>query len=398
MPINLNYGPGTAAVHAGEPRWRAFDAITPPVVHSATYTFRDSAELIAFQSGELEREEYGRYGNPTVRAVEARLAALESPDAPAAALLCASGMNALTTVMLAMLPSGSHVILTDDGYRRTRQFVHTVLARLGVTHTVVEAANPAAIAAAIEPGRTRLIVTEAPTNPYLRVIDLSAVARIAREHRVKTMIDATFATPYNMRPLEYGIDLVVHSCSKYLAGHNDLLAGVIIGRPPIISALRETQGMLGGICDPHAAYLLGRGLKTLALRMERHNQNGQAVAEFLARHPRVARVHYPGLPDHPDHTVARAQMRGFGGVVSFEVHGDLRSAMTVVDRLRLPYIAPSFGGVESLVEQPALMSYYELSSEERLAVGIRDNLIRLSCGIEDASDLIADLQQALAEE
>ncbi len=396
MPTNQSPGLGTAAVHAGEPRRRAFDAITPPVVHSATYTFRDSAELIAFQSGELEREEYGRYGNPTVRAVEARLAALESPHAPAEALLCASGMNALTTVMLAMLPAGSHVILTDD--RRTRQFVSTMLARLGVRHSVVAAADPAAIAAAIEPGRTRLIVTEAPTNPYLRVIDLTAVAKIAREHRIKTVIDATFATPYNMRPLEYGIDLVVHSCSKYLAGHNDLLAGVIIGRPLIIKALRETQGILGGICDPHAAYLLGRGLKTFALRMERHNQNGQAVAEFLAHHPRVTRVHYPGLPDHPDHAIARAQMRGFGGVVSFEVAGDLTGAMAVVDRLRLPYIAPSFGGVESLVEQPALMSYYELSSEERLAVGIRDNLIRLSCGIEDADDLIADLQQALADE
>lgn len=345
MPTTQSPGPCTAAVHAGEPRRRAFDLITPPIVQSATYTFRDSAELIAFQSGELEREEYGRYGNPTVRAVEARLAALELPDAPAAALLCASGMNALTTVMLAMLPAGSHVILTDDGYRRTRQFVRTMLARLGVTHSVVAAASPAAIAAAIEPGRTRLIVTEAPTNPYLRVIDLAAVAAIAREHRIKTVIDATFATPYNMRPLAYGIDLVVHSCSKYLAGHNDLLAGVIIGRPPIISALRETQGVLGGICDPHAAYLLGRGLKTFALRMERHNQNGQAVAEFLARHPRVTKVHYPGLPDHPDHAIARAQMRGFGGVVSFEVAGDLHSAMAVVDRLRLPYIAPSFGGV-----------------------------------------------------
>ncbi|MGQ9527612.1 MAG: PLP-dependent transferase, partial [Chloroflexus sp.] len=218
MGIEQLTGPSTDAVHAGEPRQRTFNAITPPVVHSATYTFRDSAELIAFQSGDLEREEYGRYGNPTVRAVEARLAALESPTAPAAALLCASGMNALTTVMLALLPSGSHVILTDDGYRRTRQFVRTMLARLGVTHSVVAAADPAAIAAAIEPGRTRLIVTEVPTNPYLRVIDLAAVASIACEHRIKTLIDATFATPYNMRPLEYGIDLVVHSCSKYLAG------------------------------------------------------------------------------------------------------------------------------------------------------------------------------------
>jgi cystathionine gamma-synthase len=211
------------------------------------------------------------------------------------------------------------------------------------------------------------------------------------------MIDATFATPFNLRPLEYGIDLVVHSCTKYLAGHNDLLAGVVIGKPGIIGALREAQGMLGGICDPHGAYLLLRGLKTFSLRIARHNANGLAVARFLEAHPRIERVHYPGLESHPDHGVATTQMQGFGGVVSFEVAGDLEATSRVIDRLRIPYIAPSLGGVESLVEQPALMSFYELTTEERLAVGIRNNLVRYSCGIEDADDLIADLAQALAD-
>lgn len=391
------HGPGTAAVHAGDARRRPHDAITAPVVHSATYTFASTADLIDFHEGRVEREEYGRYGNPTVRAAEARLAALESPAAPAAALLCASGMNAITSLLLAMLPAGAHLVLTDDCYRRTRQFVRTMLARLGVEHTVVPAGDSAAIEAAIRPGVTRLLLSESPTNPYLRVADLPALAAIARRHRVKTVIDATFATPYNQRPFEHGVDLVVHSCTKYLAGHNDILAGVIIGRPGIISALRDAQGMLGGICDPNSAYLLLRGLKTFALRMERHNANGLAVARFLEGRPQVARVHYPGLESHPDHQVAAAQMRGFGGVVSFEIDGELEATARVIDRLRIPYIAPSLGGVESLVEQPALMSFYELTSAERLAVGIRDNLVRLSCGIEDAADLIADLEQALTE-
>jgi cystathionine gamma-synthase len=391
------YGPGTAAVHAGDQRRRPHAAVTTPIVQSATYTFADTAELIDFHEGRIEREEYGRYGNPTVRAAEARLAALEAPDGAAAALLCASGMNAITTVLLAMLPTGSHILLTDDCYRRTRQFVRTMLARLGVEHTVVPAGDYAALEGAIQPGRTRLLISESPTNPYLRVADLARVAAIARAHRVKTLIDATFATPYNIRPLEHGIDLIVHSCTKYLAGHNDLLAGVVIGKPGIVGALREAQGMLGGICDPHAAYLLLRGLKTFSLRMERHNANGLAVAQFLAAHPRIERVHYPALAGHPDHAVAVAQMRGFGGVVSFELAGDLDDTSRFIDRLRIPYIAPSLGGVESLVEQPALMSFYELTTEERLAVGIRNNLVRYSCGVEDAADLIADLAQALAD-
>ncbi|NTW04462.1 MAG: aminotransferase class I/II-fold pyridoxal phosphate-dependent enzyme [Oscillochloris sp.] len=395
--ISPNRGPSTAAVHAGEPRRRAHDAITTPIVQTATYTFEDAAALIEFHEGRVEREEYGRYGNPTVRAAEAKLAALEAPDGQAAALLWASGMSAITSTILAMIPAGGHIVLTDDCYRRTRQFVRTMLARFSVEHSVVPAGDYAALAHAVRPGQTRLIISESPTNPYLRVADLRQVAEIARNHRVKTLIDATFATPYNLRPLEYGIDLVIHSCTKYLGGHNDLLAGVVIGGPGIISALREAQGMLGGISDPHSAYLLIRGMKTFALRMERHNSNGLAVARFLEAHPRVARVHYPGLPSHADHAVAVAQMKGFGGVVSFEIDGDMATTSRFIDTLRIPYIGPSLGGVESLVEQPAMMSFYEMTSEERLAVGIRDNLVRLSCGIEDIDDLIADLAQALEQ-
>ncbi|GBD27609.1 Cystathionine beta-lyase [bacterium HR30] len=242
---------------------------------------------------------------------------------------------------------------------------------------------------------TRLIFSESPTNPYNRVLDLEKVAAIGRRHRVKTIIDSTFATPINQRPIEFGVDLVIHSATKYLGGHNDLLAGVVCGSRDLISGIRDLQGITGAVVDPFAAYLLIRGLKTLALRVERQNANATRIAEFLARHPKVERVHYPGLPTHPEHEVAKRQMKGFGGVVSFEVRGDLATASRVVDACKIPRIAPSLGGVESLIEQPALMSFYELTTEERLQIGIRDNLIRYSVGIEDADDLIADLAQAL---
>jgi len=252
----------------------------------------------------------------------------------------------------------------------------------------------AALDAAIQPN-TRLIVSESPTNPYLRVVDLPRLVEIARRHGVKTLIDSTFATPINQRPLDFGIDLVVHSATKYLSGHNDLLAGVVVGQAGLLDSLRQSLGVLGGVSDAHTASLLTRGIKTLALRVERQNENGQCVAEFLERHPRVARAWYPGLSSHPDHAVAHAQMLGFGGVVSFEVAGSLDDTSRFIDALRIPIIAASLGGVETLIEQPSLMSYYELSTDERLAVGIKDNLVRLSLGVEDAADLIADLDQAL---
>ncbi len=388
-------GDTTAVVHAGETRCRVHDAITTPIVQTATYTFEDTATLVDYHEGRIEREEYGRYGNPTVRVAEAKLAALEGcGDSQIAALLCSSGMNAVTMTLLALLPAGSHIVITDDCYRRTRQFVTTLLVRLGVNNTIVKAGDYEAMEAAIRP-ETRLLVSETPTNPYLRVLDIAHVVAIAQRYGVKTLIDATFATPYNMRPLEYGVDLVIHSATKYLGGHNDLMAGVIVGRPSIIAALHDTQGMLGGICDPHSAYLLIRGLKTLTLRMERHNVNGLAIAQFLETHKRVLRVYYPGLPSHPDYAIAKAQMHGFGGVVSFELDGSLEDTSRFIDRLNIFYIAPSLGGVESMVSQPALMSFYRLTSEERVAVGIHDNLVRLACGIEDTEDLIGDIAQAL---
>jgi cystathionine gamma-synthase len=385
-------GFSTRAVHAGEPHKKADNAVTTPIFQTSTYAFRDSHELIEYMEGHLEREEYGRYGNPTQRVVERKLAALDGGEA---ALLFSTGMCAITTTLLAMLGRGSHLVLTEDGYRRTRQFCRTLLQRLGIEYTFVETGNYEALEAAIRP-TTRLIFSESPTNPHLRVMDLDRLVDIGRKHHVKIAIDSTFATPYNQRPLDFGIDLVFHSATKYLGGHNDLMAGVVTGSRSLVSAIRDMQAMLGGITDPHTAYLLLRGVKTLGIRMHQQNQNGMAVARFLQGHPRVRRVYYPGLSSHADYKVACEQMKGFGGVVSFEIDGDMQSTSAFIDRLTIPYIAPSLGGVETLIEQPALMSYYEMTQEDRAAIGIADELVRLSLGVEDADDLIADLDQALS--
>lgn len=385
-------GFSTRAVHAGEAREKAGNAVTTAIFQTATYAFRDSHELIEYMEGNIEREEYGRYGNPTQRTVEHKLAALDGGEA---ALLFSTGMCAITTTLLAMLGRGSHLVLTEDGYRRTRQFCRTLLHRLGIECTFVETGNYEALEAAIRP-TTRLIFSESPTNPHLRIMDLERLVGIGREHHVKIAIDSTFATPYNQRPLDFGIDLVIHSATKYLGGHNDLMAGVVVGSRGLISAIRDMQAMLGGITDPHTAYLLLRGVKTLGIRVRKQNENGMAVARFLEGHPHVRRVYYPGLSSHPDYKVACEQMQGFGGVVSFEIDGDMKTTATFIDHLHIPYIAPSLGGVETLIEQPALMSYFEMTSEDRAAIGIADELVRLSLGVEDADDLIADLDQALS--
>ncbi len=390
-------GPSTRSVHGGAQRFNPYHSLSEPVIQTATYTFKDTADLCNFMDAHMwgmaqGRTEYGRYGNPTVQAVEARLAALEGAES---ALLFSSGMAAITTVLLAILSAGSHIVMTDDCYRRTRQFSQTFLKRLGIESAIVPAGDYAALEAAILPGKTRLLISESPTNPYLRCLDLAQFAEIGRRNRVKTLIDSTFATPLNIRPLAYGIDLVVHSATKYLAGHNDLLAGVVLGSAGLLASLKNSLGVLGAVADPHNAALLLRGLKTLGLRIERQNQNGQLVAEYLESHPKIEHVWYPGLASHPDHDIARRQMQGFGGVVSFTLRGDLQTTSRFIDAVRIPIIAASLGGVETLIEQPALMSFYELSTEERLAVGIRENLVRLALGIEDASDLIADLEQAL---
>lgn len=382
----------TLVVHGREPRQHPYGALAAPLVQTATYSFESTAELVDYMEGRLAgREEYGRYGNPTVHLVEQKVAALEAAEDAAA---FASGMAAVTTAILALTRAGSHVILFSDCYRRTRQFVTQILARFGVEHTLVPPGDLDALEAAFTE-RTRLVVSEAPTNPYQNVVDLPRLAAACRPRRVKTLIDTTFATPVNLRPIEHGIDLVVHSATKYLAGHNDVLGGVVAGSRALVGLVRDLRHVLGGVLDPHAAYLVHRGLKTLALRVERQNRSAVTLARALEAHPRVRRVYHPGLPSHPHHEVARRLMSGFGGVVSFEVDASLEETSAVVDRCRLPRIAPSLGGVESLIEQPALMSYYELGPEGRAEIGIAESLVRYAVGVEAPEDLVADLLSAL---
>jgi cystathionine gamma-synthase len=385
----------TQSVHAGEERRKPYGAVTTPIVQSSTYTFDGTAEIVEFvrrkEAGQPPlRDEYGRYGNPTQRAGERKIAALEGGEQ---ALLFASGMAAITTTLLALLSQGDHVVLTAGVYRRTADFVRDYLPRWGIDTTTVPIDDPAALPTALRPS-TRLILAETPTNPYLRVLDLDRTAALARQHGLLTAVDSTFATPINLRPLEHGFDLVLHSATKYLGGHNDLLAGAVVGSRALLARVAEARGVLGGIGGPHDAYLLLRGMKTLALRVRRQNETARRLAGFLEGHPAVRRVYYPGLPSHPDHEVARRQMAGFGGVVSFEVDGDLEATGRFIDRLQVPYVGPTLGGVESIVQQQAL--FVSLDPAKRRAAGLADNLVRYAVGLEDAEDLIADLGQALA--
>ena len=385
----------TRSVHAGEQRQKPYHSLIDPIVPTSTYVFDNYEDICQFTQDKnnavpTDRLEYGRYGNPTVRAVEQRLAVLEGGEE---ALLFSSGMAAVTTTLLTFLKAGDHIIYTDDIYRKTREFGLNFLQRFGVESKVVAMGDYHALESAIQ-SNTRLILSETPTNPYLRVVDCEKLVKIAEKHRLLTLIDATFATPINLRPLEFGVDLVLHSGTKYLGGHHDLLSGVVIGRKELVDPIREHVNMMGAVADPHNAYLLLRGLKTLGLRVRHQNQVAMQLAEYLLTQPLVEQVYYPGLSNHPDHEIAKRQMSGFGGVVSFTLRADLEGTARFLDQLQIPYITPSLGGAESLVSQPALLSYYSISAGDRAAWGIKDNLVRYALGIEDAEDLIADLQQA----
>jgi cystathionine gamma-synthase len=382
----------TLSVHGGEARQKPGHSITDPIFCASTYTFADTQSVIDYIEQEQPREEYGRYGNPGERVAERKLAALEGAED---AVLFASGMAAIVGLLMSKLNAGDEVVFFDECYHRSREFCSKHLSRFGVKTIQVKACDYAAMEAAITPN-TKLLVSESPTNPHMSIVDLDRFADIGRRHDIETLIDATLATPYNLRPVAAGVDYVLHSVTKYLAGHNDLLAGVVAGSKDQLESIRNLRGIMGAINSPQNCYLLLRGLKTFELRINRHNENGQRVAEFLESHPRVEKVYYPGLKSHPQHELAKQQMRGFGGLVTFLLKdADWRQTADVVDAVRIPRIAPSLGGVESLIEQPLVMSYYQLTPEERAKFGIPDNMIRLSCGIENADDLIADLAQAL---
>ena len=384
-------GPSTRSVHAGRARDPESGAIATPIHLSSTYFSRSTQDLVDYLEGRKPANFYARYANPTVDAAERKIAELEGGEQ---ALCFGSGMAAISTLLLSQLRHGDNVVATRELYGGTFEFLERMLPRWGISATFAPPGDLEALERAIGP-MTRLLYTESPTNPKLSVVDLRGVAAIARRKRIPCAIDSTFASPVNQRPIGLGFDFVVHSATKYLGGHCDLVGGVVVGPRERMKEVWHHRKLLGGILDPHSAYLLERGIKTMALRMERHNMNGLAVAAHLAEHPRVRRVYYPGLPDHPGHEIAKRQMTGFGGVLAFEVDGDKAAAIRVVEALELAYLAPSLGGVETLVSQPCMTSHYFIASEEREKQGISDSLVRVALGIEDSADLIRDLDRAL---
>ncbi|RMG04293.1 MAG: aminotransferase class I/II-fold pyridoxal phosphate-dependent enzyme [Planctomycetota bacterium] len=382
----------TLCVHGGEARVKPGFAMTDAIFQTATYTFENTAAVLDYLEEKVEREEYGRYGNPSEKVVEKKLAELEGGEA---CVTFSSGMAAVAGYLLAKVKAGDEIVLFDECYHRTRQFCRETLGKLGVKTHQIPACDYEKMEAAINEN-TRILISESPTNPHMSVVDLERFAALGKKYGVETLIDATLATPYNVRPLEYGIDAVLHSCTKYLGGHNDLLMGAVIGREEIIEPVRDLRGVMGTNSTPLNIYLLQRGLKTFELRMQRHNENGLGLATFLESHPKVEKVYYPGLPSHRDYEVAKRTMRGFGGLVTFLVKdADADATARVIDAVKIPRIGPSLGGAESLIEQPMYMSYHSHTREQRLAVGIPDNMIRVACGLENLEDLIDDFAQAL---
>jgi methionine-gamma-lyase len=381
----------TEAVHGGEFHDTADGSHTPPVERTSVFEFADADAMEAAFRGERPAWIYTRYGNPTLDLVERHVARLEGGEA---ALALSSGMAAISTALLSLLSSGDELVSAADLYGGTRNLFEGPFRRFGIATSYFPIEEAEAARRLLTP-RTRALFVETPTNPTLKVADLEALARVAADAGVPLVVDNTFATPHLQRPLEFGANLVVHSATKAMAGHDDVTAGLIVGNRAAIDAARETMKWMGGCLDPDAAWLLERGLKTLAVRLDRQCANALAVAEWLESAPGVSAVHYPGLPGHPGHALAGRQMSGFGGILAFDVAGGLDAARRVASAFRLIRLAPTLGGVATIALLPALSSHIRMTSEERRAVGIGDGMIRLSCGLESASDVIADLDDAL---
>ena len=376
----------TKLIHAGEPEPRIGGAISLPIFQSATFEY----------AGETSYHDvkYVRLNNtPNHIALNKKLAALEMAEA---AMVTSSGMAAISTALLSVLAAGDHILMQDCLYGGTHNLVTNDFKDFGFTYTFINGDDPASWEAQLRPN-TKAIYVEAMTNPLLQVADLPAVTAFAKAHNLISMIDNTFASPINYRPAEHGFDLVLHSATKYLNGHSDIAAGAIIGRADLVEKITHRLNHLGGSLDPHAAFLLHRGLKTLALRVAKNNDNALRLAQFLEAHPAVERVNYAGLESNRQYARARELFDGFGGVLSFEVKGGVERAEAVINKIQIGIVAPSLGGVETLVTRPVTTSHSGMSAEERAQAGIRDNLIRVSVGIEAIEDLIADFRQALAD-
>ena len=383
----------TTAIHGGRIE-DANKSVVAPIYQTATFKY-DSVEHGARLTAERGPGYiYTRWGNPTTDLFEQKVALLEGAEA---ALAASSGMAAIATAVVGLLKRGDHLVAPKAVYQAAYQLFTEVLPRFGVEATVLDDPDVSAYERALRPN-TRLLYIETPNNPVLGIIDIGAVAALARAHGARTVADNTFATPYNQRPLSLGVDLVCHSATKYLGGHHDVTAGVIAGSREALKSCVETLRIFGGVLDPFAAFLLIRGVATLGLRVERHNANALTLAKHLSAHPKVARVHYPGLPGHPRYEIAARQMPGgFGGMLSIEVKGDVATGARCVEALRVAKLAVSLGGISTLVTHPASTTSVNMPREVRLAAGISDGLIRISVGIEDVEDLIGDFDQALAK-
>jgi methionine-gamma-lyase len=381
----------TLAIHAGENRSRVSVPVGTSIARTANFTFANTEEMKRWAEGKSSAYIYTRYGNPTLAIAEGKIAALEGAEA---AIVAASGMAAISSALLSILKAGDEVIATRALYGGSYRLMRDIFPRMGVVVRHVET-DLAGIERLVNP-RTRALYIETPTNPTLGLVDLQKAVSFAKEWDLLSLVDNTFATPVLQKPIKMGFDLVVHSATKYLAGHSDVIAGVAAGRYSLIEKIRDMIIYLGGSMDPEAAFLLIRGMKTLELRVRRQCQTALAVARYLERHPKVARVHYPGLPSHPDHKLAKRQMKGFGAMMAFDLKGGLTAARRFCDRTRVFLLAASLGGVESLVVLPIYSSHYRMSAAELRAAGVEPGTVRVSVGLEDAADLIEDLRQALA--
>jgi methionine-gamma-lyase len=385
------WGDATRAIHSGESKHGIGAPVSTPIARSSTFTFSNTAEMKRWAEGKSKAYIYTRYGNPTLTVAETILAELEGGEA---AVVAASGMAAISSALLAVLQAGDEVIATRQLYGGSYRLLRDVFPRLGIGVRHVE--SDLAGVERLVTRRTRALYIETPTNHTLRLVDLRKAVALARRYKLVSLIDNTFASPVLQKPLRMGFDIVVHSATKYLSGHSDLIAGAAIGSRKWMDRVRQMIIYLGGSMDPDPAFLLIRGLKTLEVRVRRQCETAMKVAKFLARHPKVARVHYPGLPSHPDHKLAKSQMRGFGGMLAFDLKGGLPAARRFCDRARVFLLAASLGGTESLIVLPIFTSHYHLSRQELAAAGVEPGTVRVSIGLEDAADLIADLKQALA--
>lgn len=383
-------GFNTKAIHGAGARF-PLQSVSPPIYETTTFRYDTVEEGAALGIDRGEGFYYTRWGNPTTAELEARVALLEGGEM---AIATGSGMGAISTVILGLLQSGDHLVAPRAVYQASYELFAHILPRYGIAATLIDGVDPAAYEAALRP-ETKVVYIETPNNPLLDVTDIAGVVRTAHAHGALAVVDNTFASPYNQNPLVLGADVVVHSMTKYLGGHADATAGVIVGRRDLLLQLRPRFRVYGPVLDPFAAWLVLRGLKTLGLRMERHNQNALALARVLAQHPQVERVHYPGLPEHPGHAIAHRQMRGFGGMMSFEVRGGIAGGARVVEALQTAVMAVSLGSVETLVTHPASTTSVGIPAPDRARAGIREGLIRVSVGLEDLDDLVDDFTRAL---